>query len=304
MESTAVLRRFNRTYTQRIGALDESFLGLGLPLASARLLFEVGSAGPVTVRHLRARLDLDSGYLSRLLRGLEERDLVAVAPDPDDRRRRVVTLTRAGRRHHARLEDRSEELASRLLEPLSERQRSRLGEALATADLLVRAATIAFEVVDPGSPDARTAMGRYFDELDRRIEGGFDPGPLTDEDLTPMRPPGGTFVLARSDGEVVACGGVQSLGEGIGEVKRMWVHDGWRGAGLGARMLRRLEDDAAALGHTVVRLDTHGSLTDAIALYERTGYRAVERYNDNPYAQRWFEKVLSAPAASARRPRG
>lgn len=295
MEGTAVLRRFNRTYTQRIGALDESFLGLGLPLASARLLFEVGYDGPVTAQVLRARLGLDSGYLSRLLRGLEERGLVVVSPDPHDRRRRVVSLTRAGEQMLSRLDQRSEDLATGLLEPLSERQRTRLAEALATADLLVRAATIAFEVVDPASPDARTAMGHYFDELDRRFDGGFDPGPLTDDDLASMRAPGGTFVLARSDGDVVACGGVQPLGEGIGEIKRMWVHDRWRGTGLGARMLRRLEDDAVALGHTVVRLDTNATLTDAIALYERTGYRSIERYNDNPYAERWFEKRVSAP---------
>ena len=294
MEGTAVLRRFNRTYTQRIGALDESFLGLGLPLASARLLFEVGYDGPVTAQVLRARLGLDSGYLSRLLRGLEERGLVAVSPDPHDRRRRVVSLTPAGDQMLSRLERRSEDLATGLLEPLSERQRARLAEALATADLLVRAATIAFEVVDPASPGARTAMGHYFDELDRRFEGGFDPGPLTDDDLASLRPPGGTFVLARSDGEVVACGGVQPLGAGVAEIKRMWVHDGWRGAGLGARMLRRLEDDAAALGSTTIRLDTNATLTDAIALYERTGYRPIDRYNDNPYAQRWFEKPVSA----------
>lgn len=197
-----------------------------------------------------------------------------MSPDPHDRRRRVVSLTRAGDQMLSRLDRRS--------------------EALATADLLVRAATIAFEVVDPASPDARTAMGHYFDELDRRFDGGFDPGPLTDDDLASMRPPGGTFVLARSDGEVVACGGVQPLGDGIGEIKRMWVHDGWRGAGLGARMLRRLEHDVAALGHTVVRLDTNATLTDAIALYERTGYVSIERYNDNPYAQRWFEKRVNA----------
>jgi DNA-binding MarR family transcriptional regulator/GNAT superfamily N-acetyltransferase len=304
VESTAVLRRFNRTYTQRIGALDESFLGLGMPLASARLLFEIGTAQPVTVQQLRARLGLDSGYLSRLLRGLESRRLVALTPDPTDRRRRRAALTAAGRRLLEDLDERSDDLAARLLEPLSERQRARLSDALATADLLVRAATLAFEVADPASPDARLAMGHYFAELDRRFDDGFDPGPLTEADLATMRPPGGTFVLARSDGEVVACGGVQALGEGVGEVKRMWVHEGWRGAGLGARMLRRLEDDATALGHTVIRLDTHATLTDAIALYERSGYARIERYNDNPYAQRWFEKPLSVPGASARTPRG
>ena len=290
MDSTAVLRRFNRSYTQRIGALDESFLGLGLPLGSARLLFEVGTEEPPTVQRLRARLGLDSGYLSRLLRSLEERDLVAVEPDPADRRRRLVRLTARGRRTRQRLDDRSEELAARLLEPLSERQRARLSEALATADLLVRAATVRLETVDPTHPDARLAMDRYFAEIDRRFDTGFDPGPGDDPDL--YRSPRGTFVVARSDGDPIACGALQPLDRDTAEIKRMWVHDDWRGAGLGSRMLRRLEDNARDAGYALVRLDTNSVLTEAIAMYERAGYRSIERYNDNPYARCWFEKGL------------
>jgi ribosomal protein S18 acetylase RimI-like enzyme len=60
-------------------------------------------------------------------------------------------------------------------------------------------------------------------------------------------------------------------------------------------MLRRLEDDARQCGYDVVRLDTNSVLTEAIAMYERSGYRSIERYNDNPYARRWFEKDLTAP---------
>ena len=116
-QQTAVLRRFNRTYTQRIGALDESFLGTGRPLGPSRLLFEVGSTG-ASVRELRDRLGLDSGYLSRLLRYLERDGLVDVRPDPDDARRRRVTLTRRGRTAWRRLDDRSEELARTLVAEL------------------------------------------------------------------------------------------------------------------------------------------------------------------------------------------
>src|SRR5689334_4646666 len=138
---TSTLRRFNRTYTQRIGALDESFLGTGRPLGVTRLLFEIGYDG-ATVRALRDRLDLDSGYLTRLLRRLGDDGLVEVHPDPADRRRRVATLTAAGRKAWRDLDDRSEDLARAIVGPLTPRQRERLTEALATADLLVRAATV------------------------------------------------------------------------------------------------------------------------------------------------------------------
>jgi DNA-binding MarR family transcriptional regulator/GNAT superfamily N-acetyltransferase len=290
MTETEVLRRFNRTYTQRIGALDESFLGLGLPLGAARLVFEIGEAG-ATVRDLRARLGLDSGHVARLLRRLEDDALVLVAPDPRDRRRRTVRLTAKGRTLLHRLDDRSEQLAERLVAPLTERQRRRLTEALATADLLVRAATVDLRRVHPAEPGAATAIKHYFRELQERFPAGFDPGETNDET---MAPGAGAFVVATSDGEPVACGGVQALGPATGEIKRMWVHPGWRGAGLGSRLLRHLEQVAAELGHTEVRLDTNGTLVEAIAMYDRAGYRRIDRYNDNPYAQAWFAKELTA----------
>ncbi|MDC0713989.1 helix-turn-helix domain-containing GNAT family N-acetyltransferase [Stigmatella sp. ncwal1] len=291
---TAILRRFNRTYTQRIGALEESFLGLGWPLGASRLVFEIGSStgGGPTVRDLRERLGLDSGYLSRLLRRLEDAGVVKVLPDPGDRRRRVATLTARGRRVWQKLEERSESLAQGLIAPLTGRQRERLAEALATADLLVRAATVHLREVGPGDPLAIEAVGRYFAELNARFPGGFDPGDAATTDAASMGAGAGVFVVATSDGQPVACGGVQQIGDGIGEIKRMWVHPEWRGAGLGSRMLRHLEDEAARLGHTRICLDTHDTLTEAIAMYERAGYLPVERYNDNPYARRWFAKDL------------
>ncbi|WP_262347580.1 bifunctional helix-turn-helix transcriptional regulator/GNAT family N-acetyltransferase [Nocardioides dongxiaopingii] len=285
--ATATLRRFNRTYTQRIGVLEESFLGLGLPLGGARLLFEIGAPG-AAVRDLRDRLGLDSGYLSRLLRDLEARGLAGTAPDPADRRRRHATLTDDGRALLARLETRSDELALRLVAPLTERQRGRLTEALATADLLVRAATVVLREVDPAGPAATESMGRYFAELAERFPDGFDPG-------TPS--PLDCFTVATSDRVPVACGGLQRLpGDAtrvVDEIKRMWVDPSWRGAGLGSRLLRHLEDVARGRAATTIRLDTNGTLSEAIAMYERGGYRSIGRYNDNPYAELFFEKDLS-----------
>jgi DNA-binding MarR family transcriptional regulator/GNAT superfamily N-acetyltransferase len=289
---TTVLRRFNRTYTQRVGVLQDSFLGLGLPLGAARLVFEIGIE-PTTVRELRSRLDLDSGYLARQLRLLEERALVEVAADPADRRRRLVRLTRRGHGLRRRLDERSEDLAARLLAPLTDRQRGRLTDALATADLLVRAATVHLREVDARSAEAVEAVSQYFAELDRRFPQGFDAAGALADDAKTMSADHSVFVVATSDGAPVACGGVRELEPGVGEIKRMWVHDGWRGAGLGSRLLRHLEAISARLGHRLVRLDTNGTLLEAIAMYERAGYRAIPRYSDNPDAQAWFEKELT-----------
>ncbi|MFF2452799.1 GNAT family N-acetyltransferase [Isoptericola sp. NPDC058082] len=295
-----VVRRFNRGYTQRVGALEDSFLGTGMPLGTARLLFEIGTE-PGTTRDLRARLGLDSGYLSRLLRRLESDGLVAVVPDDDDRRRRRVDLTPAGRRAWDDLERRSVDRARDLVAPLTARQRARLAAALAEADLLVRAATVTLERADPASDLARRAVAAYVAELDERFPGGFDPGALPaagepDPEDARLAPPSGAFVVATSDGEPVACGGVRTLSSevsgGVGEIKRMWVHPGWRGAGLGSRLLRHLEGVSRDLGHREVRLDTNGTLTEAVAMYERAGYRRIARYNDNPYAEHFFAKRL------------
>ena len=291
--TTTVLRGFNRTYTQRIGALEDSFLGRGRALASSRLLFEVGpGTDGVPVASLRERLDLDSGYLSRLLTGLEGEGLLELRPDPADRRRRRAVLTPAGREEWAELDRRSEELAQRLVDPLTPRQRDRLAAALATADLLVRAATVRLEERPPDDVRVVEAVTAYVAELDRRFPQGFDTG--TGQDVAVD--PGGHYLVAVSDDRTVAVGGVRTLpdlpGEPAAEIKRMWVDPAWRGSGLGSRVLAELESLAARLGHRRVLLDTNRTLTEALALYERAGYREVARYNDNPYAEAFFEKRL------------
>ena len=151
---------------------------------------------------------------------------------------------------------------------------------------------VTFAVVDPRGPEAVASVQSYFDELDRRFSTGFDPGDALDSDAPLFDAPAGAFVLARHEKRPVACGGVQRLSAGVAEIKRMWVAPGHRGRGLGKRMLRELERHASDMGCGTVRLDTNSVLTEAIAMYERAGYVEIERYNDNPYALRFFEKRL------------
>lgn len=153
--------------------------------------------------------------------------------------------------------------------------------------------SVELRIVDPAGPEARWAMGQYFDELARRLPAGFDPGDAASVGAQRYRPPTGRFVLVAVDGEAAGCGALDLLDEHTAEVKRMWISPAHRGRGLARRLLARLEQEAVGAGRRRIVLDTSSVLTEAIALYEQAGYAAVERYNDNPYAERWFAKDLA-----------
>jgi DNA-binding MarR family transcriptional regulator/GNAT superfamily N-acetyltransferase len=295
--ATEHVRRFNRTITQRIGALQEGYLARGRPLGASRVLSEIGDAG-VDVRALRARLELDSGYLSRLLRRLEHEGLVAREPDPRDRRVRAVRLTEAGRAERAVLDTKSDELARSLLDPLTEAQRSQLVDAMRLVERLLVAGAVETYIEDPTSPAARLCIGSYFEELRTRFEEGFDPARSVLPDVGELVEPAGLLLVARLHGEPVGCGGLQLHDGGVADVKRMWIAPSVRGLGLGRRLLAELEDHARRRGVAVVRLETNRALTEAIALYRSAGYVDVPRFNDEPYGDHWFAKELGPPVST------
>jgi DNA-binding MarR family transcriptional regulator/GNAT superfamily N-acetyltransferase len=288
------VRRFNRTVTQRVGALEDTFLSRARPLGQARLLWEIGT-GTSRVRALRSRLDLDSGYLSRLLRALETDGLVVVDSDHDDARVRTVRLTPAGLAERAELDRRAEELAAAILEPLDGKQRGRLVTAMAEVERLLTASMVQIAATDPRHPHARYCLQAYFAELDNRFDGGFDPSrsiPVDDADLTP---PAGLLLVATLHDEPVGCGALRFHDDAPTEVKRMWVAPTVRGLGLGRRLLAELEAEAARHGVRTLRLETNQTLTEAIRLYRTAGYREVASFNDEPYAHHWFEKAVTSP---------
>jgi GNAT superfamily N-acetyltransferase len=151
---------------------------------------------------------------------------------------------------------------------------------------------VTFSVVPAGSPPARWALTRYFAELAERLPGGFDRGTAVDDAAGRYDPPNGAFVLVRRAGEDVGCGALVFLDGDTAEIKRMWISPPDRGTGLGKRLLAHLEEEARRAGRVDVVLDTNASLTEAIAMYESSGYVPTARYNDNPYAERWFAKSL------------
>jgi DNA-binding MarR family transcriptional regulator/GNAT superfamily N-acetyltransferase len=284
------VRSFNRAVTQTIGALQDDYLGRHRPLGESRLLFEIGRDG-ATASELRARLDLDSGYLSRLLRSLERQGLASTEPSPEDRRVRIAALTPAGLAELNGLNRDSDNLARSILGPLNEKQQTSLVEAMAEVERFLTASAVRIEEVSPTSQDARFCLSRYFEELAERFERGFDPSQSLAPTLDGFEPPQGTFLVMRLHGEPVGCGGFMPTPEAA-YIKRMWVARNARGLGLGRRLLHELESKARIIGYRLVRLETQKSLTEAQQLYRNAGYREVEPFNDEPYAHHWFEKSL------------
>jgi DNA-binding MarR family transcriptional regulator/GNAT superfamily N-acetyltransferase len=285
------VRSFNRTVTHRVGALSDRFLARDRPLGEARLLWEIGTEG-CEVRALRRRLGLDSGHTSRLLRALEASNMVLVAPSPSDRRIRVARLTAAGLVERSLLDERSDDLAASILAPLDAGQRERLVDAMRTVERLLTLSTLEIRPVDPTHADARHCIRAYFAELDRRSESGFDPEAGISAQPRELRPPSGCLLIAYVRTEPAGCGAVKHHAGAPSEIKRMWVSESARGLGIGRRLLSELEARAVHSGASKARLETNRALVEAIGLYRSAGYLEVPAFNDEPFADHWFEKRL------------
>jgi DNA-binding MarR family transcriptional regulator/GNAT superfamily N-acetyltransferase len=276
MDQIESVRNFNRYYTQRIGALDDHYLGQRRPLREARLLFEIGDGADL--RELRSRLGLDSGYLSRLLQSLQKDGLVTVGAQAGDGRLRSVRLTALGVREKADLDDRSRQSVESLLGALSPAERDELVAAQSRVRHLLRKATVTIS-------EAQGCLRSYAAELAVRFPEGYDASALI--------APGSTesFLVAREAGRPVGCV-AWCLASLFGEVRHLWVASSVRGLGLGRRLLGQVESSMAAQGVGEVRLGTHPALTEAIGLYLSSGYLPIPRYGTSPYDQLAFAKRL------------
>ena len=290
LDPVARLRRFNRAVTRQVGALDTSFLGRGRPLGMARVLQLVRPEG-TDVALIRDRLDLDSGLMSRFLRSLEREGLITTATDPADRRRRIARLTEAGAQEMAAYDAIGRAQAARLIA----RAGSRAGEVVAAMDLiatLLNRDQLEIRPADPDSPAALSCLQAYFDELFQRLSGlersWF---PVPDPAADSYRPPQGRFLIAWSDDLPVGCVSLRPLDGTVAEVKRLWVDASARGQGLARRLMAAIEDEARGMGLTTLKLDTNSALSEAIALYNASGWTDIAPYTGPP-ADVWMGKTL------------
>jgi DNA-binding MarR family transcriptional regulator/GNAT superfamily N-acetyltransferase len=293
------VRSFNRTVTQRIGALSDEYLSRDRPLGASRVLWEIDAG--IDVRSIREKLDLDAGYLSRLLRQLESENLVRVRPAPYDHRVRFVELTKLGRGELAELNRRSDELAWSMLEPLSDEQRERLIEAMTTVEKLLTEALVDIRVEDPESRAALYCMNAYYAELDTRFDAGFHPEVSLTVASDDLNGQSGLLLVAYLRNEPVGCGAILFQSQTLAMVKRMWVAPEARGLGIGRRILADLEDRARSRGIKSLRLDTNRRLDEAINLYQTSGFHEVSAFTKEPYAHHWFEKPLTKSTPTPRK---
>jgi GNAT superfamily N-acetyltransferase len=287
LDPIARIRRFNRAVTREAGALDASFLGRGRPLGVARVLWQIPRLhGDIAA--IRADLALDSGLFSRILRGLEAEGLITLTRHAADGRRRTAHLTDKGRAEVAIYDHLNDDRAAQIL--------SAAGDTQALLDAMDLIATtlspLTIAPADPDDPAARWCLGEYFALLADRIKGITpDHVPLPDPKADHYRPPNGVFLLAWSDTLPVACVSLQRLEPALGEVKRLWVAPHARGQGLARRLMAEIEATARSLGLTRLNLDTNAALTEAIALYRKTGWSEIAPYSGFP-STHWFSKTL------------
>jgi DNA-binding MarR family transcriptional regulator len=291
VERIEQVRRFNRTVTQRMAALDDREVARHRPLAEARLLYEIGPDG-CEVRTLRMRLGLDSDRASHLLRALKADGMIELRAGGLDRRVRTARLTPAGLAEYQRLGQAGEALAESFLSQLNVRQQKKLVAAMAEVELLLTTAMVEVQTLDPTHPDARHCIRAYAADLDRRPDSGYDPAHSAPTEPDALRPPAGSFLVATLEAEPVGCGAIRHTDEAPSEIKTMWVAETVRGLGLGRRLLDTLETEAVRRGAPAARLEANRAQTEAMELYRAAGYDEVPAFNDEPFVHHWFEKPL------------
>jgi len=275
------VRRFNRFYTRRIGALRAGLVGSPYPLPEARLIYELGRRRRCTATELRAELDLDAGYLSRMLGSLGRRGLVRAERSREDARARLLTLTARGREAFALLDRRSRAEMSAMLGSLAAPDRDRLVGAMRTVQLLLtnqnskellrahRPGDLGWVVQAHGELYAREyGWGERFEALVAGIVSDFVAG------FDPRR---SRCWIAELDGERVGSVFVVPASKSIAKLRLLLVDPRARGRGLGRRLVEESIDFARAQGYRRLVLWTQSNLAAARAIYRACGFELRKR---------------------------
>ncbi len=288
----AAVRHFNRFYTARLGLLRRRHLDGAFALTQARILYEIGANPGLTARTLCATLQLDAGYISRLLSALTRRRLIRQSASKSDGREKLLTLTAAGEKAVARLNQRSDAQIQDLLARLPAADRETLVASLTQArDLLTAPSRPAVRIVQltTATPDALAIIEEYYEAVHVVLR-----DKPSDLDKIIAAPASGIWLAYLAD-EAVGCVVLRKLPSipRAAECKRLYVKPSARGHHIAGLLLDAQEAFARTHGIAWIYLDTYDDLKPAIALYKRRGYRPCPRYNTNPQATLFLRKRIA-----------
>jgi DNA-binding MarR family transcriptional regulator/GNAT superfamily N-acetyltransferase len=278
------VRRFNRFYTRRIGVLHERFLGAPYSLPQARVLYELGQRGETTASELGADVDLDLGYLSRLLQGLRRQGLVQGQASKEDARRVHLSLTAKGRRAYQSLDARSREEVAGMLGKLAAPEQAKLLGALQTVEKVLETNStdenpVTLRSHRPGDMGwVMHAHGRlYFEEYgwDERFESLV--AGIAKDFLDHLDPSRERCWIAEIDGEPVGSVFLVKESKTVAKLRLLIVEPKARGRGLGRRLVEECIAFARAKGYRKLVLWTQSNLAAARKIYAKSGFRRIKR---------------------------
>jgi DNA-binding MarR family transcriptional regulator/GNAT superfamily N-acetyltransferase len=289
----SAVREFNRFYTARLGLLRRRHLDGEFSLTEARTLYEIGANPRMTASTLRATLELDAGYISRLLAALTRRKFVRQVASTADGREKLLTLTAVGEKAVARLNQQSMTQIQGMLANVKAADRDALVASLTKVRSILggqQKAPVRIVRLTVANHDALAILQEYYEAV--HVVQRDKPASLQKI----VDAPASGIWLAYLAGKVVGCVVLRKLMSipFAGECKRLYVAPSARGNRIADQLLDAQESFARNQGVEWIYLDSYHDLKTAIALYERRGYQRCERYNDNPQATLFMRKYIGS----------
>ncbi len=297
-ERVAAVRRFARFYTRRIGVLQDHFLQSPFSLAEARVLYELAHRDKPTATELAAGLDLDPGYLSRILRGFEERGFVAKTRSPDDRRQSRLAITAKGRMAFAPLERRSQDDVAAMLGALPSAEQDRVVAAMGAIERLIGGrddAAPSYVLRPPAPGDLGWVVARHGALYAQEYGWGTSFEGLCAEIVAQYvkthDPARARCWIADIDGEPVGCVFLEKGSDEIAKLRLLLVDPKARGLGIGTRLVDECIRFARAAGYRKISLWTRSVLVDARRIYQGAGFKRTASKPHAEYGMKFFEET-------------
>lgn len=280
-DAVASVRRFNRFFTRFVGALDNNFLDTGLTLAEARILFEIAQGESAFADDIQRNLDLDAGFVSRVLSRFERRRWIRRTRLDTDGRRRSIQLSTQGRKHFERLDRRQREAVEQNLRRLDGPAQHRLVHALETAQNLLQANQHpGFQIRTFGPGDMGLIASRqsilYRETYGWNSAIEVNVGEVTTTFLRSFAPGREQCWVAEVDGQIAGSIFLTDEDDGLCRLRLLYVEPSFQGRGIGNALVSRCINFARSVGYARMTLWTHSILEGARRIYARHGFRIVD----------------------------